>query len=97
MKTNSFIYLILTIFLFGCSSSDDENTNVDNNVYFNFTLNGKNYSSNEDGGLLCMLAVPNQNNSKVDLLMNFKDPSDNATYCGVSILGINNNIGTTTK
>ena len=95
MKTNSFIYLILTIFLFGCSSSDDENTNVDNNVYFNFTLNGKNYSSNEDGGLLCMLAVPNQNNSKVDLLMNFKDPSDNATYCGVSILGINNNIGTT--
>jgi hypothetical protein len=42
-----------------------------------------------------MLAVPSQNNSKVDLLMNFKDPSDNATYCGVTILGINNNIGTT--
>jgi hypothetical protein len=95
MKTNSFIYLLLTIFLFGCSSSDDENTNVDNNVYFNFTLDGKNYSSTVDGGLLCMVAVPSQNNSKVDLLMNFKDPSDNATYCGVSILGINNNIGTT--
>ena len=92
------ILLIFTIglLLISCSSSDDNtDTNVDNNVYFNFTLNGENYSSNVDGGVLCMVAVPSQNNSKVDLLMNFKDPTDNATYCGVSILGVNNNIGTT--
>jgi len=95
MKTNFFIYLLLTVFLFGCSSSDGDNSNEDNNVYFNFTFDGKNYSSNVDGGLLCMVAVPSQNNSKVDLLMNFKDPSDNTTYCGVTIGGTNNTIGTT--
>ena len=95
MKTNSFIYLILTIFLFGCSSSDDENTNVDNNVYFNFTLNGKNYSSNVDGGLLCMVAQPNQSGSEVNLLMNHNNPANNTTTCGVSLLGINNSVGTT--
>jgi hypothetical protein len=92
------ILLILTIglLLISCSSSDDNNTdNTDNNVYFNFTLDGKNYSSNVDGGLLCMVAVPSQNNSEVDLLMNFNDPSDNVTYCGVTISGIKNNIGTT--
>ncbi len=95
MKTNSFIYLLLTIFLFGCSSSDDDNANVDNNVYFNFTLNGKNYSSNVDGGLLCMVAQPNQSGSEVNLLMNHNNPANNTTTCGVSLLGINNSVGTT--
>lgn len=93
------ILLIFTmgLLLISCSSSDDNNTdtNTDNNVYFNFTFDGKNYSSNLDGGLLCMIAQPNQSGSEVNLLMNFKDPSDNATYCGVSLLGVNNNIGTT--
>jgi hypothetical protein len=93
------ILLIFTVglLLISCSSSDDNNidTNTDNNVYFNFTFDGKNYSSNLDGGLLCMIAQPNQSGSEVNLLMNFKDPSDNATYCGVSLLGVNNNIGTT--
>jgi hypothetical protein len=95
MKTNSFIYLLLTIFLFGCSSSDDENTNVDNNVYFNFTFDGKNYSSTVDGGLLCTIAIPNQNNSKVDLLLNHNNPDDNSTTCGVVIGDVDNSIGTT--
>ncbi|WP_353147500.1 hypothetical protein [Flavobacterium sp.] len=93
------ILLIFTmgLLLISCSSSDDNNTdtNTDNNVYFNFTFDGKNYSSNLDGGLLCMIAQPNQSGSEVNLLMNFKDPSDNATYCGVTLLGVNNNIGTT--
>jgi hypothetical protein len=95
MKTNSFIYLLLTIFLFGCSSSNDDNTNVDNNVYFNFTLDSKNYSSNVDGGLLCMIAQPNQSGTEINILMNHNNPSNNTTTCGVSLLGIDNSVGTT--
>jgi hypothetical protein len=95
MKTNSFIYLLLTIFLFGCSSSNDDNTNVDNNVYFNFTLDGKNYSSNVDGGLLCMMAQPNESGTEINILMNHNNPSNNTATCGVSLLGIDNSVGTT--
>lgn len=95
MKTKSLIYLLLTILLFGCSSSDDDNSNIDDNVYFNFTFDGKNYSSNVDGGLLCMVAVSSQSGSEVDILMNHNNPSNNTTTCGVSLLGMDNSIGTT--
>ncbi len=93
------ILLIFTmgLLLISCSSSEDNNTdtNTDNNVYFNFTFDGKNYSSNLDGGLLCMIAQPNQSGSEVNLLMNHNNPANNTTTCGVSLLGINNSVGTT--
>lgn len=86
--------LTIGLLLISCSSSDDNNT--DNNVYFNFTINNKNYSSDDFvQGDLCWQALISQNNSKVDLLMSFTDPSDNLTYCGVSLNGINNSTGTT--
>jgi hypothetical protein len=86
--------LTIGLLLISCSSSDDNNT--DNNVYFNFTINNKNYSSNDFvQGDLCWQALISQNNSKVDILMSFTDPSDNLTYCGVYLNGINNSIGTT--
>ena len=90
------ILLILTIglLLISCSSSDDNNT--DNNVYFNFSINNKNYSSNDyEQGDLCWQALVSQKKSKVDLFMSFTDPSDNLTYCGVVLNGINNAIGST--
>ena len=98
MKKESLIYLFFTIMLFGCSSSNDDNddnSNTNDSVYFNFTFEGKNYSSTVDGGLLCMVAVPNEIGSKVDIIMNHNNPSDNTTTCGVSLLSLNNGIGTT--
>ena len=92
MKKISFISLFLSILLFGCSSSD--NSSSVNNVYFNFTVDNKNYNSSDyEQGDICWSAQINQTNSKVDLLMSFTNPSDNLTYCGVTLSGINNNIG----
>ena len=91
---NLFLFA-LAITLFGCSSSDEENSNSSDNVYFNFTLDGKNYSSAVDGGLLSMIAVPNQSGSKIDILMNHNNPTNNTTTCCVSLLDVNNSIGTT--
>ncbi len=90
------LFTALTIFLLliSCSSSDENNT--DNNVYFNFTINNKNYSSTDyEPGDICWQATVSQNNSKVDLLMNFTSPTDNLSYCGVYLNGINNIIGNT--
>jgi hypothetical protein len=96
MKKILFIFTI-SLLVISCSSSDDDNTdtNSDNNVYFNFTFDGKNYSSNLDGGVFCMIAQPNQSGSKVNLLMNHNNPADNTTTCGVTISNVNNSIGTT--
>ena len=90
------LFTALTIFLLliSCSSSDENNT--DNNVYFNFTINNKNYSSTDyEPGDICWQAMVSQNNSKVDLLMSFTNPTDNLTYCGVALNEINNALGTT--
>jgi hypothetical protein len=90
------LFTALTVFLLliSCSSSDENNT--DNNVYFNFTINNKNYSSTDyEPGDICWQAMVSQNNSKVDLLMSFTNPSDNLSYCGVSLNVINNAISTT--
>ena len=99
MKKIFFIYSFLAILLFGCSSSDESSSNNasnNSNVYFNFIINNKDYSSTDyEFEDLCWTAQISQNNSKVDLLMSFTDPSDALTYCGVAISGINNSIGTT--
>jgi hypothetical protein len=94
MKKILFILVCLSVIANSCSS-DEDNSETDSNVYFSFTFDGKNYSSIVDGGLLCMVAVPNQNNSKVDLLLNHNNPDDNTTTCGVTIGNVNNSIGTT--
>ena len=103
MKKIFFIYSFLAILLFGCSSSDDSSSNNasnNSNVYFNFIINNKDYSStdyeNIDGlGDPCWGADISQNNSKVSLGMAFTNPSDMLTYCPAVINGINNSIGTT--
>jgi hypothetical protein len=101
----SLIYLFLTIVLFGCSSSDESNSSdasgSNKNVYFNFIINNKNYSSTDyediDGfGDPCWGADISKNNSEVSLAMAFTNPSDKLTYCPAVINGINNSIGTTT-
>lgn len=94
MKKIIFILVCLSVIGSSCSS-DEDNSETDSNVYFSFTFDGKNYSSTVDGGLLCMVASPNQNNSKVDLLLNHNNPDDNTTTCGVVITNVNNSIGTT--
>ena len=94
MKKIVFILACFSVITSSCSSNED-NSNTDGDVYFNFTFDGKNYSSTVDGGLLCKVASTNQNNSKVDLLLNHNNPDDNTTTCGVVIGDINNSIGTT--
>jgi hypothetical protein len=91
MKKISILFII-SIFFLSCSSSDD---NTNDNVYFNFTFDGRNYSSTVDGGFFCMIAVPSQSGSEVSIVMNHNNPSNNTTTCGVTIHGINNIIGTT--
>ena len=96
MKKLSLICLFLMMITFGCSSSDNPTSSSSNNVYFKFTINNKDYSSNDyEKGDICWAGNVSPNKSKVDLLMGFKDPTDNTNYCGVVLNGINNSIGTT--
>lgn len=91
MKKITLIYFLISIMFYGCSSSSEDNSN-NNDVYFNFTINNKNYSTNYQGEG-CWQAEISQNNSEVNFLMSYKDPSDNIPSCGVLIEGVNNAIG----
>ena len=96
MRKISLICLFLTIISFVCSSSENPTSSSSNNVYFNFKINNKDYSSNDyEKGDICWSGEINPSNSKVDLFMGFKDPANNINRCGVILNGLNNSIGTT--
>lgn len=90
-------YILLSLFtliVLGCSSSGDSSSS--GLVYFNFTCNDKDYSTNfTEEESLCHTAEVSSDNLKVNFLMNYKSPADNVDYCGVSISDVNNSISTT--
>ena len=100
MKKYIFLSLI-TIIVLGCSSSGDSSSSGDvpstGLVYFNFTCNDKDYSTNDiEEESLCHTAEVSSDNLKVNFMMNYKKPADNVDYCGVRIEDVNNTISTST-
>ena len=98
MKKYIFLSLI-TIIVLGCSSSGDSSSSGDGPstglVYFNFTCNDKDYSTNDvEEESLCHTAEVSSDNLKVDFMMNYKKPTNNVDYCGVRIVDVNNTIST---